>query len=64
MTLANKGYDIDNIFCVISVPAQFKNNQIEATIEAAQNAGLIVVDTITEPSAAAAAHGINPEKAS
>lgn len=44
---------------VITVPAAFKNNQIDATRRAAQLAGLHHVEIIQEPVAAAMAYGIN-----
>ena len=46
---------------VITVPANFNNSQREATIEAGRLAGLNVIRTINEPTAAAIAYGIeNP----
>ena len=46
---------------VITVPAHFNNNQREATIEAGKIAGLNVIRTINEPTAAAIAYGIENE---
>lgn len=43
---------------VISVPAYFNNKQRQATIDAARIAGLHVLRLISEPTAAALAHGI------
>lgn len=44
---------------VITVPAAFKNNQIDATRRAAQLAGLHHVEVLQEPVAAAMAYGLN-----
>ena len=46
---------------VITVPAHFNNNQREATINAGKIAGLNVIRTINEPTAAAIAYGIENE---
>lgn len=43
---------------VITVPAYFKHQQVQATIAAAQQAGLSVLATIHEPTAAALAYGL------
>ena len=45
---------------VITVPAYFNNKQRQATIEAAQEAGLRVLRIISEPTAAALAYGVRP----
>jgi molecular chaperone DnaK (HSP70) len=44
--------------CVITVPAHFTNNEREATLFAAELAGLNVLQLLNEPSAAAIAYGI------
>ena len=44
--------------CVITVPAHFTNNEREATLFAAELAGLNVIQLLNEPSAAAIAYGI------
>ena len=44
---------------VITVPAAFKNNQIDATRRAAQLAGIEHVEVLQEPVAAAIAYGLN-----
>jgi molecular chaperone DnaK len=46
---------------VITVPAAFKNNQIDATREAGKEAGFNQVGIITEPEAAAWVYGMNNE---
>lgn len=46
---------------VITVPAAFKNNQIDATREAGKEAGFDQVSIITEPEAAAWVYGMNSE---
>lgn len=46
---------------IITVPAAFKNNQIDATREAGKQAGFDQVGIITEPEAAAWVYGMNPE---
>lgn len=47
---------------VISVPAYFNNIQREATMEAANLAGLKVLNLISEPTAAAMAYGLHKEE--
>lgn len=44
---------------IISVPAYFNNTQRQATIDAAKLAGLSVIKLISEPTAAALAHGVH-----
>lgn len=44
--------------CVITVPAHFDDNQLSATQRAAEIAGLIVLKTVREPTAAAFAYEI------
>ena len=44
--------------CVITVPAHFTNNEREATLFAAELAGLDVIQLLNEPSAAAIAYGV------
>jgi molecular chaperone DnaK len=44
---------------VVTVPANFDDNQKAATKAAGEKAGLIVMDMINEPTAAALAYGIN-----
>lgn len=46
---------------IITVPAAFKNNQIDATREAGKEAGFDQVGIITEPEAAAWVYGMNSE---
>ena len=46
---------------VITVPAYFNNNQRQSTIDAGKIAGLNVIRTINEPTAAAIAYGIENE---
>ena len=46
---------------IITVPAAFKNNQIDATREAGREAGFDQVGIITEPEAAAWVYGMNSE---
>jgi molecular chaperone DnaK len=46
---------------IITVPAAFKNNQIDATREAGKQAGFDQVGIITEPEAAAWVYGMNSE---
>lgn len=46
---------------VITVPAAFKNNQIDATREAAKLAGLEYVEVLQEPVAAAMAYGVDSD---
>lgn len=46
---------------VITVPAAFKSNQIDATREAGKEAGFSQVGIITEPEAAAWSYGMNSE---
>jgi len=46
---------------VITVPAAFKNNQIDHTRQAGKLAGFQQVEIITEPEAAAWAYGLNSE---
>ncbi|MFD1014429.1 Hsp70 family protein [Winogradskyella rapida] len=46
---------------IITVPAAFKNNQIDATREAGRKAGFEQVGIITEPEAAAWVYGMNSE---
>lgn len=46
---------------VITVPAAFKNNQIDATRAAGKEAGFSQVGIITEPEAAAWSYGMNSE---
>ena len=48
--------------CIISVPANFDEIQRGCTIRAAQLAGLNVLRTINEPSAAAIAFGVDKQK--
>jgi len=48
---------------IITVPAYFKSEQREATLQAARNAGLEVLRLIPEPTAAAIAYGLNQGKA-
>jgi molecular chaperone DnaK len=47
---------------VITVPAAFKNNQIDATRKAAKLAGFDHVEVLQEPAAAAIAYGLNNKK--
>lgn len=47
---------------VVSVPAYFNNIQREATMEAANLAGLKVLNLISEPTAAAMAYGLHKEE--
>ncbi|WP_166382468.1 Hsp70 family protein [Polaribacter sp. 11A2H] len=47
---------------VITVPAAFKNNQKEATREAAQLAGFDHIELLQEPVAAAMAYGLSSDK--
>lgn len=47
---------------VITVPAYFNNLQREATIQAANNAGLEVLRIINEPTAAAIAYGVRQKE--
>jgi len=49
---------------VISVPAYFAHKQVEATIAAAKQAGLKLLSTIHEPTAAAFAYGLNKSEVS
>jgi molecular chaperone DnaK (HSP70)/uncharacterized protein YegL len=44
---------------VITVPAYFSHKEVSATIEAAKMAGIKVLSTIHEPTAAALAYGLN-----
>ena len=44
---------------VITVPVHFDQNQIQATIRAAQSAGLDVMQIVNEPIAAAIAYGLD-----
>ena len=44
---------------VITVPAYFTHKQIEATVSAAKQAGIKVLATVHEPTAAAFAYGLN-----
>ena len=46
---------------VITVPAYFNNNQREATKDAGEIAGLIVLSIVNEPTAAALAYGIDKD---
>jgi len=46
---------------VITVPAAFKNNQIDHTRQAGKSAGFQQVEIITEPEAAAWVYGLNAE---
>jgi molecular chaperone DnaK len=46
---------------IITVPAAFKNNQIDATRAAGKEAGFDQVGIITEPEAAAWVYGMNPD---
>ena len=52
--------DIDS--AVVTVPANFSNSEKEATMEAAQKAGLSVTSVINEPTAAALAYSFLSEK--
>ena len=47
---------------VITVPAYFDNNRVKATQEAGYLAGFKVVTTLSEPEAAAIAHGLDKHK--
>ena len=47
---------------VITVPAAFKNNQKEATREAAKLAGFTHIELLQEPVAAAMAYGLDTDK--
>jgi molecular chaperone DnaK len=52
----------DNVRCaVITVPAKFKNAQIDATQKAAELAGFEYCELLQEPVAASIAYGINAE---
>jgi len=51
------GDTVDGV--VITVPAYFNNPQVQATIDAATQAGLKVLSTIHEPTAAALAYGLD-----
>lgn len=47
---------------VITIPAAFKNNQIDATRKAAELAGITYVEMLQEPIAAAMAYGVSQVK--
>lgn len=49
-------------YVIITVPANFNNNQRSKTIKAGEDAGLNVLDLINEPTAAAIAYGFTSEK--
>lgn len=58
-SLAEKELERTVTDAVVTVPAYFNNPQREATIEAAQQAGLNVLRIVNEPTAAALAYGAN-----
>ncbi len=49
-------------YAIVTVPANFNNNQRQATMKAAEAAGLTVLQLIEEPVAAAVAYGYNHDR--